>query len=185
MRRRITWMAYFAAAAALTLVLLVGCAGRLDPVEPGDGDVSGPEWQVTPRRGVGAADTTHLARLTSVTVEDHDGFDRLTATYAGQRPGYFVANSGSEADEDSRTTLRIVLDHVTGHTGRELGPDLKTIQEVHQHPAVGQVIETTVRVAGAGPGMALPFRVGLSTGGFYVDVAHADRLTVPVRQTES
>ncbi|PRY20157.1 hypothetical protein CLV70_12538 [Pseudosporangium ferrugineum] len=166
------------AAAVLMPALVFGFAGCAASPERADEDVAGPQWQLIPRRAPGAADATHPARLTGVRAEDQDGFDRLTFTYAGERPGYLVAYAGSDAD--GRTTLRVILEHVTGRTSRDLTPDLQAIRGVRQRPADDQTIETTVRVTDAGRGKGVPFRVGLSIGGFYVDVAHPDQLTVPV-----
>lgn len=58
---------------------------------------------------------------------------------------------------------------------RHFTPELTAVHDVSQRPGVAGVVETIV-IVGAPGSEPPPFRVGLSVGIFYIDVAHADEL---------
>jgi hypothetical protein len=165
------------AAVAISGLLLTamasGCA--VTSVRPPDDDmaVTGPAWKTTVRRGPGAATAADPARLTGVAVEDHERYDRVVFTFDGERPGYQVAY-GSPADQDGDPVLRITLTQAHSEDERHLSPELPTVREVRQSQGTAGVVETVVIVAARTDPDAARFRVGLSVGEFYVDLAHAD-----------
>ena len=156
--------------AVLALLVLSGCVTS-SGASGGDSAVTGPEWKVTPRQGVGEATAVAPARLTGIAVEEEDGYDRVLFRYVGSRPGYLVAYDAA-AGPGQPSTLRVTLDQMTARDGSRLAPGLPSVREVHQRQGAGVIVESTVGVVAPQDSVAAPFRVGLSTGGFYVDIAH-------------
>ena len=117
------------------------------------------------RSGPGAASANAPALLGEITVDEHFGFDRLAFQFTGNRPGYRVEYGG-----DGAHLLTVTLYEVLNVAPGDLAPQLPAIQEVHHSRAPDGTVLTEVTV----PSERLPFRVALSVGAFYVDVAHAD-----------
>lgn len=140
-------------ALAVTVLLLAGGCAR-------DGeDVNGPEWSTAIRYGAGAAGPAELAGMA---VEEHEAFDRLMITFVGKHAGYRVRYD--DGDRNLVVTLRGMRD--TG--GWNTRPALAAITEVRRPPSSGGIVRADVVVSDG----ELPFRIGLSAGGFYIDVAH-------------
>jgi hypothetical protein len=149
------------ASALLAGYLTMGCA---PPDRSATTSASGPEWQTVLRSGPGAASANAPAQLAEVTVDEHPGFDRLVFEFTGNRPGYRV-----EYGEDDAHLLKVTLYDALSSTADDLTPRLPAIREVHQSPAAEGSTRTEVTVSAE----HLQFRVALSVGEFYVDVAHA------------
>jgi hypothetical protein len=158
------------------VALAGGCAVTATRPTADDDAVSGPAWKTSARRGVGAATAAAPARLVGVAAEDHQRYDRIVFSFDGERPGYRVAYSPPPGP-GAGPRLRITLDRASSDRERRLTPRLPAVREVHQRPDAGRVVETIVSVAASGADDRLPFRVGLSVGGFYVDIAHPDEET--------
>ncbi len=125
--------------------------------------VSGPEWQTVLRSGTGVASAKAPAQLIDVFADEHPGFDRLVFRFDGNRPGYRV-----EYGDNGGQRLTVILYATQDPAPGNLKPSLSAIHEVHRSPAADGGARTTVTVSAE----RLPFRVGLSVGVFYVDVAH-------------
>lgn len=153
--------------ALVLTALTAGCVAVAPRAAAVDDAVGGPEWKTSARRGVGAATASDPARLTGVAAEDHERYDRVTFTFEGRRPGYHVMYGRGAGPR-----LRIILDQVVSGTERRLTPRMPAVREVEQRLDAGSVTETVVTVVDSGTD-PLPFRVGLSVGTFYVDIAHS------------
>lgn len=151
----------------LVVLLIVGVAagcGETGPDEP----VGGPEWRTSPRTGIGAATSTETAALAGVEAEQRAGFDRLTIRFDGPLPGYRVGYGSAAGPADGKV-LTIMLRHVQGAGTRLLRSSLPAIDQVRRVPSGDDAVRVTVTLSS---GARLPFRVGISLGAFYVDVAH-------------
>lgn len=170
--RRTTAGAFGAGDAARTgllavLVLIVGAVAGCDGNRP-DEAVHGSAWRTTLRTAVGAATPATPARLTAIDVEDRGGFDRVTFGFDGPLPGFRVAYR-PPAEPTEAAELSVLLQNVRATGRRRIKCDLPAIDEVRREPSAGEDVETTVTVARA---VRLPFRIGITLGAVYVDVAH-------------
>ncbi|MCM4083867.1 hypothetical protein [Paractinoplanes hotanensis] len=151
----------FAVVASVFAVVFVaaGCAWPDRP--PADEGVVGSEWQIVARSSPGAATATARAELTEIVLDERQDYDRLLVRFQGNRPGYRVAY------RDDGRTLALTFRNARDSAQRPTA-NLPAIQEVSPSSTENGATATVVTLSAA----RLPFRVGLSIGSFYVDVAH-------------
>lgn len=148
----------------LLTTLTAACGVAAAEPRPGE-TVDGPEWKSTLRMGVGAATTADPALLRDVIAEEHGAYDRVIFTFEGERPGYRV---GYDAHGDG---LRIELTHARLDGERRETPRLAAVDEINVAPVAEGRVDTVVSLH-TDAEHRLPFRIGLSIGAFYVDIAH-------------
>jgi hypothetical protein len=147
----------------LVLVLIAGVAGCGGTGR--DETVDGPEWRTAVRGAVGAATRAAPARLTGMDVQERAGFDRIVIAFDGPLPGSRVSYTPAAA---AGYELTIRLEHVRAAGPGAIDCGLPAIAAVHRAPPDNDRVLTRVTVAG---GTRLPFRIGITLGSFYVDVA--------------
>jgi hypothetical protein len=171
---------------ALTTILIVaiGASVVLTAAKPDHAVLTGAQWKLGPRMGGGEAVTADPARLLGISVQPHDGYDRLEFRFVGGRPGYRVSYSRD------RRVLRVDLLPVAG-AGYEGSQRMHSaaIEDIRQLPATAGMIRTEVTLV-ATSGDGLPFRVDLATGSLFVDIALPDAVVAlmsvwPMRRTST
>lgn len=151
----------FAVAVSVLAAVFVaaGCAWPGRP--PADEGVGGSEWQVVARFSPGAATATAQAELTEIVLDERQDYDRLLVRFQGDRPGYRVAY------RDDGSTLAVTFRNARDSAPRPAA-NLPAIQKIGPSSIENGAVVTVVTLSAT----RLPFRVGLSIGSFYVDVAH-------------
>jgi hypothetical protein len=146
-------------------LLVTGCASSAGAPSADDEPLTGAQWRTSARAGVGSATTDAPVRLTEVTVQEHERFDRLILNFDAGRAGYLVTY------RDDPSTLWVTLHHVSFEGRLHATPGAAAITELSAPAQTGSADDVVIHVT-TGVGSPLAFSVGLSSDVFYVDIAH-------------